>query len=101
MKTIYKIIIVPALAIGLNWKGVTARAASASIATGMGVNLLLEFLNRQTSVAWLPQPAFATGVLASAVALAASLSVLFIVSWLSRVTEKDAIDNDVLAVMDA
>ena len=49
----------------------------------------------------LPQPPFAAGVLSSAVALTASLSVLFIVSWLSRSTEKDAIDEDVLAVMDA
>jgi Na+/proline symporter len=93
--------LVPALAIGLNWRGVTARAASASIATGMGVNLLLEFLNRQTFWAWLPEPPFAAGVLSSAVALTASLSVLFLFSVLSRVSGRATIAKDVLAVMDA
>jgi len=64
----------PALAIGLNWPGVTARAATASIATGLVANLGLELLARRA-----PLPG---GALPSAVALAASFTVLFAVSWL-------------------
>ncbi len=66
----------PALAVGLNWPGVTARAAAASIATGLVANLGLELLARRA-----PLPG---GALPSAVALAASFTVLFAVSWLDR-----------------
>ena len=37
----------PALAIGLNWSRVTARAATASIVTGIVLNSGLEILGRQ------------------------------------------------------
>lgn len=81
----------PAMAIGLNWKRVTAQAATASIATGLGLNLFLEVLNRQGV---LP---FAPGVLPTAVSMASSFAVLLAWSWLSA---EDSIDGDVSAVME-
>lgn len=78
----------PALAVGLNWKGVTASAAIASIITGTGLNLLME-------LKLIPLP---PGALPTAVSLAASFVVLLLVSWCTRDEE---IDEDVLAVMEA
>ena len=51
----------PAIAVGLNWKRVTATAATASIATGLVLNLALEFLAKQEFVTWLPRPPLAPG----------------------------------------
>lgn len=82
----------PALAIGLNWRGVTARAAMASMATGITLNILLELLSRRGLFP------FAPGVLPTAVATAASFAVLIVVSVLSR---PDALDEDVSAVLEA
>ena len=90
----------PAMAVGLNWRRVTPPAAIASIATGMGLNLLLEFLAKQSTFPSLPKPAFATGVLPAAVALAASFTVLFAVTWLTGKPEGDDLDDDVAAVME-
>jgi Na+/proline symporter len=90
----------PALAVGLNWRRVTAAAASSSIATGMGVNLVLEFLAKQTYFASLPKPPFQNGVLPTAVSLAASFTVLFVVTWLTGRREAPEIDDDVRLVMD-
>ena len=64
----------------------------------MGVNLVLEFLAKQTFFQSLPQPPFQPGVLPSAVSLAASFTVLFVVTCCSRRTED--IDPDVELVMD-
>jgi SSS family transporter len=89
----------PALAIGLNWRRVTATAASASIATGMGLNLGLEFLNRQTFFPDLPKLPFQAGVLPSAVSLAASFTVLFVATWLTTASEPEELDPAVDAVM--
>ncbi len=89
----------PALAVGLNWKRVTARAASASIVTGMGLNLTLEFVARQDVLPNLPRIPLASGALPSAAALAASFAVLFLVTWLDRSPQH--IDEDVAAVMNA
>ena len=86
----------PALAVGLNWRRVPAAAATASIATGLVVNLGLELLGRQDVVP-LPLP---TGVLPTAVALAASFSVLFAVTWAHRRRAEPSLDADVAAVMD-
>ncbi|HSR49278.1 MAG TPA: hypothetical protein VLV83_00535 [Acidobacteriota bacterium] len=83
----------PALAVGLNWRRVTARAATASILTGLILNLGLEIANRYQA---LP---FASGVLPSAVALAASFTVLFAVSHLSPPPAEPA--PDMQAVMEA
>jgi len=90
----------PALAIGLNWRRVTAAAASASIATGMGVNLVLEFLAKQTFFEQLPQPPFQPGVLPTAVSLAASFTVLFVVTWATGRHRAPDIDRDVELVME-
>ncbi len=70
----------PALAVGLNWRRVNAAAASASIATGLLLNIGLELLARRGGLARL---GLVEGVLPSAVALAASFVVLFAVTWLS------------------
>ncbi|MEM7357206.1 MAG: hypothetical protein AAF657_40705, partial [Acidobacteriota bacterium] len=89
----------PAVAVGLNWKRVTPVAASASIATGLGLNLLLEFLAKQSFLPSLPKPPLQPGVLPSAFSLAASFTVLFVVTWLTGRPEGDAIDEDVATVM--
>jgi Na+/proline symporter len=91
----------PALVVGFNWRGVTARAASASIATGLFGNLALEFLARQTFFPALPRLGWlAPGVLPTAVSLAASFAVLFAVSlWDGRRCET-ALPADVAAVME-
>lgn len=88
----------PALAVGLNWKRVTATAATASIVMGTVVNLILEFLGRQTFFPALPKPPLPSGALPTAVSLAASFAVLLLVSWWTRPEE---IDEDVRAVMEA
>jgi SSS family transporter len=69
--------LVPTLAVGLAWRGATAPAVIASIATGTGLNVGLELWNR---AGMLPE---APGVPPTALALAASLVVFFIVSWLT------------------
>jgi Na+/proline symporter len=91
----------PALAIGLNWRRVTATAATASIATGAGLNLALELLNRQTWFPSLPKLPFAPGVLPGAVSLAASFTVLLgVTAWTARRGDPP-LDPDVSAVMEA
>jgi Na+/proline symporter len=79
----------PALAVGLCWERVTGAAATASIATGLGLNVGLEFLAKQQVADWLPRPPLAPGALPSAVALAASFAVLIVVSWCTRPREID------------
>ena len=64
----------PTLAVGLNWSGVTRRAVIASISTGTVLNLGLEAWTR------IADRALPHGALPSAVALAASFSVLFALS---------------------
>lgn len=71
----------PALAVGLNWNRVGAGAAGASMATGLVLTLLLEFLARQRWFDGLPRLTLPHGVMPAAVALAASFTVLFVVSW--------------------
>jgi Na+/proline symporter len=87
----------PALAIGLNWKRVTAAAATASIVTGTVLNLGLELMSR--GAFGLPKPPIPTGAIPSAIALAASFAVLLAVTaWTGRREPK--LDEDVLAVME-
>ncbi len=90
----------PAFAVGLNWRRVTAKAAAASIATGTGLNLLLELLDRQGLWPGLPRPPLAPGVLPSAFALAGSFTVLFAVTWWTSRGREDEVDEDVRAVME-
>jgi Na+/proline symporter len=80
----------PAIAIGLNWKRVTGGAAAASIATGLGVNLGLEFLGRQEFLPALPPSPLPPGVLPGTVALAASFLVLLAWSWAASTSALDA-----------
>ena len=82
----------PAVAVGLNWKRVTAAAAAASIATGLAANLGLELLARQSLLPSLP-----AGVLPGAVSLAASFLVLLGWSWAAS---PPALDADVELAMD-
>ncbi len=89
----------PAVAVGLNWRRVTPAAASASIATGMGLNLGLEFVARQSYFPALRGLASAPGVLPAAIALAASFTVLFVVSWWTGSPHGDDLHDDVAAVM--
>ncbi len=81
----------PAVAIGLNWRRVTAGAAIASMATGLVLNVGLELRGR----AWLP-----AGVLPSAVALAASFTVLLAWTWAAG-RDGGQVAEDVAAVMDS
>ncbi len=91
----------PALAVGLNWKRVTATAASWSIGVGLVLNVALEFLARQSYFPQLPRPAWAPGVLPTAVSLAASFTVLFAVTWwTTRHKPAEELDPRVAAVME-
>jgi Na+/proline symporter len=87
----------PALAVGLNWRRVTAAAAIASMATGMALSLGLELLGQGFLPALdvLPEE-----VLPGAVALAGSFTVLFLVTWWTGRPEGDDLDDDVAAVME-
>jgi Na+/proline symporter len=89
----------PALAVGLNWKRVTAAASTASIATGLVLNLGLELLAKQTWLPHLPRPPLAPGALPAAVSLAASFTVLVVVTWLTAPRQPD-LDEDIEAVLD-
>jgi Na+/proline symporter len=82
----------PALAVGFNWKRVTAPAATASIVTGVVANLGFE-----TAARWelLPLP---PGVLPSALSLCLSFVVLFVVTVLTPPRE---LAPDVAAVLDS
>lgn len=90
----------PAMAVGLNWKRVTAGAASASIATGLGLNLALEWSAKQSFLPWFPRPDFLLpGVLPSTVSLATSFTVLLAVSWWQG-ADNTPLADDVAAVME-
>jgi Na+/proline symporter len=93
----------PALAVGLNWKRVTAGAATASIATGTALSVGLEFLARQTFFPALPKPPLPKGALPAAVALAGSFAVLLV--WTAITAARDrrepALPEDISAVMEA
>lgn len=84
----------PAVAVGMNWRGVTPSAAVASISTGLVLNLGLEFLAKQTFFPALPKPPLAPGVLPSAVALAASFTILFAVSWWTRERKEEGVQPE-------
>jgi Na+/pantothenate symporter len=87
--------LVPALAIGLNWKGATRAGALASIVTGIVVTLGLETL------AYRGIFTFPAGVTATALALVSSLLVFFAVSLVTRRSAAADLDTDVAVVMDA
>jgi Na+/proline symporter len=86
--------LVPALAVGLNWKGATRAGAIASIVTGLFVTLSLEIAGYTKAFT------FPSGVSASAVALVASFLVFFLVSWITRDSAGNEIDADVALIME-
>ena len=86
--------LVPALAVGLNWKGATRSGAIASILTGLVVTLSLEIAG------YMKVFTFPSGVTASAVALVASFLVFFLVSFITRDSSGNEIDADVALIMD-
>jgi len=90
----------PALALGFNWTRVTPLAAGASILTGLVANVGLEFAAKQRIVEWIPRPPLAEGVLPAAVSLAASFSVLILISALSGRRGERAIADDVRRLID-
>ena len=86
--------LVPALAVGLNWRGATKAGAIASILTGLFVTLALE------TTAYFKVFKFPAGVTASAVSMVASLLVFFVVSWLTGRDGGEKIADDVKLVME-
>lgn len=90
----------PALALGLNWKRVTAAAASAAIATGLVVSLALEMARLVSPSGTLMELGLARGAVPAAIALMASLIVLLGVSWVTGADARQTIAPDVLAVME-
>lgn len=86
--------LVPALAIGLNWRGATREGAVASIATGLVLTLVFETL------AYLKMFSFPAGVTISGLALLTSLLVFFAVSWATRRRAAAQIDPDIALVME-
>jgi len=86
--------IVPALAIGLNWRGATRAGAIASIATGLVVTLLFETLGYTGAYS------FPAGVTISGLSLVLSMLVFFGVSWMTRSSAAANLPVDVAAVME-
>jgi Na+/proline symporter len=86
--------LVPALAIGLNWTGATRAGAVASIATGLGLTLLLE------SLAFFRVISVPQGAVISGIGLVASILAFVGVSWLTRADAERGIDPDVRVVME-
>lgn len=86
--------LVPALAVGLNWKGATKAGAIASITIGLLSTLVLETLG------YLKAFTLPAGVTVSGISLASSLLVFLTVSWLTRADAANDLDPDVSLVMD-
>jgi Na+/proline symporter len=86
--------LVPALAIGLNWRGATRQGAIASIVAGLAITLTLETL------AYLRVFTFPSGVTATALALVLALEVFFVVSWFTRRSAATQLDDDIRTVME-
>ncbi len=86
--------LVPSLAIGLNWRGATREGAVASIATGLGLTLVLETL------AYFKVFSLPGGVTVSGLALLLALLAFFLVSWLTRARAASQLDADVRLVME-
>jgi Na+/proline symporter len=86
--------LVPALALGLNWEGATRQGAIASMLTGLAVTLLFETL------AFFRVYSFPAGVAISGLSLVLSILVFFAVSWVTRTSAPEQLDDDVRMVMD-
>ena len=86
--------LVPSLAIGLNWEGATREGAVASIASGLGITLVLETLSYFKIVR------FPGGGTVSGIALVMSILIFFAVSRLTRGGRGSAIAPDVRVIME-
>jgi Na+/proline symporter len=86
--------LVPSLAIGLNWEGATREGAVASIASGLGITLVLETLSYFRLVR------FPGGGTVSGIALVMSILIFFAVSRLTRGGRGSAIAPDVRVIME-
>jgi Na+/proline symporter len=84
--------LVPALAIGLNWRGATRVGAISSMMVGIGLTLCMETL------AFLKVLTIPSGVSIAGLSLAASLTTFFVVSLLTR--DAQTIPEDVGVVME-
>ncbi|MEO7610126.1 MAG: hypothetical protein ABIV27_01310 [Gemmatimonadales bacterium] len=85
--------LVPSLAIGLAWEGATRVGAIASIATGLGLTVLLE------SLVWAKAMSLPAGVSATGITLSLSIVVFFGISWLTGSRAGHDLDADVRTVM--
>lgn len=85
--------LVPALAIGLNWRGATREGALASISVGLALTLALE------AAAWQRLLTLPAGVTVSGLTLVASLLTFLAVSYLTRARADGQLDADVREVM--
>ncbi len=86
--------LVPAVAIGFNWKRATWPAALAAMTTGAGLHILLEVLRRTPSEE--PLYRLPNGVDAGAVSLLASIVVFVVVSFATRARELPARVRDAM-----
>jgi Na+/proline symporter len=86
--------LVPALAIGLNWRGATRAGAIASIATGLCVTLTCE------TVVFLKVVTLPAGVSISGLSLIVSLLMFLGVSWITRASAESTLSSDVRLIMD-
>ncbi len=86
---------VPALAIGMNWKGATREGALASLAVGLGGTLLFETL------AFAGAFSLPTGVTVSGLILVSSCLAFLIVSRLTRRSGPGDLDPDIRVILDA
>lgn len=86
--------LVPALAIGLLWRGATRVGAIGSIATGLVLTLVLE------SLVWFKVARLPSGVNAAGISLLVALLVFLLLSWLTRRQAAADLDPDVALAME-
>jgi Na+/proline symporter len=90
--------LVPALVVGLNWPGVSPRAAALSIWTGLVVSVALEMVRRGAPELW-SAVGLPAGLVPAAVALLVSLATLFVASGLDRRPRPlDALSREILSM---
>ena len=87
----------PVMVIGFCWKRVTPAAAAASIASGLLLNLGLEFWSKQSFFPGWPRPPLPAGAMPSALALCVSFAVLLLVSLSSP---GPALDDELVDVIE-
>lgn len=91
----------PAIAVGFNWARVTARAAGASIATGLTLSVALELAAKPSWFGFLPRSPMAEGALPATAALAASFAVLLLVTWCDRGRSGEDLDPEIRRIIEA